>query len=46
MFNEESYIVKVWVKNVRSGQYQRGQVPDISNLQEAVYQILDESGEA
>lgn len=46
MFNEESYIVKVWVKNVRSGQYQRGQVPNLSNLQEVVDRLLNGHGEA
>ena len=46
MFNEESYIVKVWVKNVRSGQYQREQVPNLSNLQEVVDRLLNGHGEA
>lgn len=42
MFNDKSYIVKVWVKNVTSGKYTREQVPNISNLREVVYAILDE----
>lgn len=42
MFNDKSYIVKVWVKNIASGKYTREQVPNISNLREVVYAILDE----
>lgn len=41
MFNENSYIVKVWVKNVKSGRYTREQIPDLSNLREIVSMILD-----
>ena len=41
MFNEESYIVKVWVRNVAEKGYLREDVPAISNLQEIVYRILD-----
>lgn len=41
MFNENSYIVKVWVKNVTSGKYTKEQVPNISNLREIVYNLTD-----
>lgn len=41
MFNENSYVAKVWVKNVQSGSYTREQVPNLSNLREVVYRILD-----
>jgi len=42
MFNENSALVKLWVKNIREGKYTREQVPDISNLREIVFEILDE----
>lgn len=43
MFNAESGLVKLWVKNVKAenSPYTRDMVPDISNLQEVVYSILD-----
>ena len=42
MFNENSVIVKSWVSLVIAGTYGREQVPNLSNLQDVVYQILDE----
>lgn len=42
MFNENSVIVKTWVSLVIAGTYRRDQVPNLSNLQDVVYQILDE----
>lgn len=42
MFNENSVIVKTWVSLVIAGTYGRDQVPNLSNLQDVVYQILDE----
>lgn len=42
MFNENSVIVKTWVSLVIAGTYGREQVPNLSNLQGVVYQILDE----
>lgn len=41
MFNENSVIVKTWVKLVRNGTYPKESVPNISNLQEVVYKILE-----
>lgn len=41
MFNENSIVVRIWVKNVREGGYTRGQVPNLSNLREAVFSVLD-----
>jgi len=41
MFNEDSGLVKIWVRNIREGNYTREQVPNISNLREVVFQVLD-----
>ncbi len=46
MFNTNSALVQMWVRNVRTennpnGIYTREQVPKISNLQEMVYEVLD-----
>lgn len=40
-FNEESGLVKLWVILVQNGTYTRGQVPDIYNLRDVVFWILD-----
>lgn len=40
MFNENSGLVKIWVRNVNENGYNRGQVPKLSNLQEVVYAVL------
>ena len=42
MFNNQSYITKLWVQAVKNGTYQKEQVPKLSNLQEVVYCILEE----
>ncbi len=36
MFNENSVIVKIWVKQVRERRFTLDQIPDISNLKEIV----------
>lgn len=41
MFNENSVIVKTWVNLVRNGTYPKESVPNISNLQEIVFDILE-----
>ncbi len=43
MFNTESGLVKLWVKNIQAenSPYTRDMVPNISNLKEVVYNILD-----
>lgn len=41
MFNENSVIVKTWVELVRNGTYPKESVPNISNLQEIVFDILE-----
>lgn len=41
MFNSNSALVKLWVKNIQQGDYSREQVPNLSNLCEVVYQVLD-----
>lgn len=47
MFSENSVLVKTWVKLVRdkdSG-YSRQQVPNLLNLREMVFSVLDAEGE-
>lgn len=41
MFNENSGLVKIWIRNVNEYGYTREQVPKLSNLQEVVYVLLD-----
>lgn len=41
MFNESSVIVKTWVELVRNGTYPKESVPNISNLQEIVFRVLE-----
>lgn len=41
MFNESSVIVKTWVELVRNGTYKKENVPNISNLQEIVFKVLE-----
>ncbi|MCT4597448.1 MAG: CD1375 family protein [Vallitalea sp.] len=40
MFNEDSGIVKVWVRLVKEGKYKLEQVPMLSNLKEIVTSIV------
>ncbi len=41
MFNENSALVKAWVRLVKEGSYTREQVPKLSNLKTVVNSILD-----
>ena len=41
-FTRESGLVKTWVNLVQSGEYKREQVPELFNLREVVYEVLDE----
>lgn len=52
-FDENSGLVKTWVRLVESGQYSKEQVPnignlrevsDVRNLREVVYKILEKGG--
>lgn len=44
-FDENSGLVKTWVRLVESGQYSKEQVPkNIGNLREVVYKILEKGG--
>lgn len=47
-FTKDSGLVKTWVHLVQIGTYTREQVPNLFNLREVVYEVLDEqeSGEA
>lgn len=42
MFNKNSGLVKVWVSLIMEGTYKKEQVPELDNLKEAVYAVLDE----
>ena len=41
-YTENSILVKVWVIRVESGAKRREDVPDLYNLQEVVWEVLDE----
>lgn len=41
IFDKESPIVQAWVRQIRNNTYKREDVPSIGNLQEIVYEILD-----
>ena len=41
MFNENSVIVKTWVSLVKNGTYKKENEPNISNLQEIVFKVLE-----
>lgn len=40
MFNENSGLVKTWVKLIQQNRYTREQVPALSNLRTVVYAVL------
>lgn len=40
MFNKNSIVVKVWIRNVNEGLYTREQIPALSNLREVVLSML------
>jgi len=41
MFNENSGLVQVWLRLIKSGTYTIEQVPNISNLREVINRILN-----
>ena len=41
MFNEESQIVKTWVRLVKEGVYTKEQIPKLSNLRDVVNKALE-----
>lgn len=41
MFNENSTLVKSWVRLIKGGVYTWEAVPKLSNLQEVVFSILN-----
>lgn len=41
IFTEESAIVKTWVRLLSNKEYSREQVPELGNLREVVFGILD-----
>ncbi|MEK4029329.1 MULTISPECIES: hypothetical protein [Bacillaceae] len=45
MFTANSALVEIRVRNVLNGNYQKEQVPKLSNLKEIVYQVLDVSAD-
>ena len=42
-FNKNSALVKIWVGNVQSTLYTKEQVPELFNLKEVVWEVLEES---
>lgn len=46
MFTTDSALVKIWVRNIQNGNYTREQVPNLSNLREVVFAVLDEDLDA
>ena len=43
MFDEYSQLTKTWVRIVKSGTYGREDVPNLSNLREVVWSVLDKA---
>jgi len=41
MLTTESALVKLWVRYIKEGKYTREQVPNLSNLRECVFAVLD-----
>jgi hypothetical protein len=41
MFNENSSVVNIYVRNINEGKITKEQVPDLFNLKEVIYNILD-----
>ena len=41
-FTKDSGLVKVWVRLVQNGTYTREDVPNMYNLRDVVYEVLDE----
>lgn len=42
-FTKDSALVKIWARNVKpNGKYERDDVPNLSNLREVVFELLDE----
>lgn len=42
ILNENSGLVKMWVQAVKDGRYKREDAPNLSNLREVVFKVLDE----
>jgi hypothetical protein len=40
-FTDESAVVKTWINLIKNKKYTRDQVPNLGNLQEVVFGILD-----
>lgn len=41
MFNENSGLVQVWVRLIKQGLYTINNVPNLSNLREVVFSVLN-----
>ena len=41
MFDKNSFIVKVWVTNIKEKGFLKEDVPNISNLRKVVYEMLE-----
>lgn len=41
--NENSGLVKIWARNIKEGNITREDVPNLSNLREIVFKVLDDN---
>lgn len=46
MFKKESGLVQIWYKQVQANPEERENVPNLSNLQEVVFALLDGESDA
>lgn len=46
VFTSDSAIVQAWVESITNGRKTRAQVPNLYNLREVVFAILDANGVA
>lgn len=45
MFTTSSALVQLWARYIKEGKYTKEQVPNLSNLRECVYAVLNEEQE-
>lgn len=41
MFSKNSIVVKIWVKRINEGANEKQQVPDIDNLRQVVFSMIE-----
>lgn len=45
MFNQNSGLVAIWMRLIKSGTYTEDKVPALSNLRDMVHQVLSEGAQ-